>query len=190
MNIVSFYFNKIVLNKTFLFKLYLKWYIIKRKIVLFKTKKGELMKNLNFIENLMIVHHFTKNVFRYSSIKELDSNLNETHAKILLFVYKHEYRQMSKINKYIGIQKGAFTTSVDILIDNGYIVKVKSEKDKRFTNLELTQKGIQMAIKLEENLYKSINDMFDNIDEKEKEGINDALKLLSKFCIKNKKITK
>ncbi|MDO7203599.1 hypothetical protein Q5M85_04590 [Paraclostridium bifermentans] len=35
---------------------------------------------------------------------------------------------MSKINEFIGIQKGAFTTSVDILIDNGYVVKVKSKK--------------------------------------------------------------
>ncbi|WP_250673888.1 MarR family transcriptional regulator [Paraclostridium ghonii] len=144
------------------------------------------MKNLNFIENLMIVHHFTKNIFKYSSIKELDSNINETHAKILLFVHKHEHKQMSKINQYIGIQKGAFTTSVDILIDNGYIVKVKSEKDKRFTTLELTRKGQEMAIKLEENLYKSINDMFDNLHEEEREEINDALNILSRFCMKNR----
>lgn len=148
------------------------------------------MKNLSFLENFMIIHHFTKSIFKYSSIKEIDSNLNETHAKILLFVYKHEQRQMSKINRYIGIQKGAFTTSVDILIDNGYMLKIKDEKDRRSTNLELTQKGIQMAIKLEQNLYKSINDMFDNIDEKEKEEINDALKLLSKFCIENRKTIK
>lgn len=145
------------------------------------------MKNLNFIENLMIVHHFTKNIFKYSSIKELDSNINETHAKILLFVHKHEHKQMSKINQYIGIQKGAFTTSVDILIDNGYVVKVKSEKDKRFTNLELTLKGQEMAVKLEENLYKSINDMFDKLHEEEREEINDALNVLSRFCMKNRK---
>ncbi|GAA0702167.1 hypothetical protein GCM10008904_08600 [Paraclostridium ghonii] len=145
------------------------------------------MKNLNFIENLMIVHHFTKNIFKYSSIKELDSNINETHAKILLFVHKHEHKQMSKINQYIGIQKGAFTTSVDILIDNGYVVKVKSEKDKRFTTLELTLKGQEMAVKLEENLYKSINDMFDKLHEEEREEINDALNILSRFCMKNRK---
>lgn len=144
------------------------------------------MKNLNFIENLMIIHHFTKGVFKYSSIKELDSNLNETHAKILLFVYKHEKKQMSKINQYIGIQKGAFTTSVDILMDNGYILKVRDEKDRRSTNLQLTQKGLDMAIKLEENLYKSIDDMFDGVDAKEEEEINNALKLISKFCIKNR----
>lgn len=148
------------------------------------------MKNLDFIENLMVIHHFTKGIFGYSSIKELDSNLNETHAKILLFVYKHEHRKMSKINSYIGIQKGAFTTSVDILIDNGYILKVKDENDKRSTNLELTEKGIQMAVKLEENLYKSINDMFDSIEEGEKEEINNALKVLSKFCMKNRRANK
>lgn len=145
------------------------------------------MKNLNFIENLMIIHHFTKNVFKYSSIKELDSNLNETHAKILLFVHKHEHKQMSKINKFIGIQKGAFTTSVDILIDNGYVVKVKSKKDKRFTNLELTQKGEQIAVELEENLYKSINNMFDDMENEERKEINEALNTLSKFCIKNRR---
>lgn len=145
------------------------------------------MKNINFIENLMIIHHFTKGVFKHSSIKELDPNLNETHAKILLFVHKHEHRQMSKINNYIGIQKGAFTTSVDILIDNGYILRVKDEKDRRSTNLELTQKGVDMAIKLEENLYKSIDAMFEGVDDKEEEEINDALKLISRFCMKNRK---
>lgn len=160
-------------------------------MVLNKTLyKGDNMKNLAFIENLMIIHHFTKNIFRYSSIKEIDSKLNETHAKILLFVYKHEQRQMSKINSYIGIQKGAFTTSVDILIENGYILKIKDEKDKRSTNLELTEKGIEMAIKLEDNLYKSIDDMFDSSDDKEKQEINEALKVISKFCMKNKSISK
>lgn len=148
------------------------------------------MKNINFIENLMIVHHFTKNIFKYSFIKEIDPNLNETHAKILLFVYKHKERKMSKINSYIGIQKGAFTTSVDILIDNGYILKIKDEKDKRSTNLELTEKGIEMAVKLEMNLYKSIDDMFDDMDECEREDLNNSLKTLSTFCMKNKKCNK
>lgn len=148
------------------------------------------MKNLNFIENLMIIHHFTKNVFRYSFIKEIDSNLNETHAKILLFVYKHDQRQMSKINSYIGIQKGAFTTSVDILIRNGYILKIKDEKDKRSTNLELTEKGREVAIKLEDNLYKSIDEMFENSDEKEKQEVNESLKIIAKFCMKNRKGSK
>ncbi|MPN53066.1 hypothetical protein SDC9_200729 [bioreactor metagenome] len=94
---------------------------------------------------------------------------------------------MSKINSYIGIQKGAFTTSVDTLIKNGYILKIKDENDKRSTNLELTQKGTEMAIKLEENLYSGINNMFNNIEESEREEINEALKLIAKFCMKNKK---
>lgn len=145
------------------------------------------MKNLDFIENLMMIHHFTKNIFRYSSIKEIDTKLNETHAKILLFVNKHEQKKMSKINSYIGIQKGAFTTSVDILIENGYILKTKDKDDKRSTNLELTKKGVEIAIKLEENLYKSINDMFDKLDEKEREELNHALNILSRFCIQNKR---
>ncbi|MGL5346270.1 MAG: MarR family winged helix-turn-helix transcriptional regulator [Peptostreptococcaceae bacterium] len=144
------------------------------------------MQNLNFLENFMVIHHFTKNIFRYSSIKEFDSTLNETHAKILLFVYKHEHRQMNKINSYIGIQKGAFTTSVDTLVNYGYIIKFKDETDKRSVHLDLTKKGIDIAIKLEQNLYKGVNSMFDNMTESEKEDINSALQLLSSFCMKNK----
>lgn len=145
------------------------------------------MKNLDFIEKLMVIHHFTKGLFKYSSIKEIDPNLNETHGKILLFVHKHNQSQMSKINGYIGLQKGAFTTSVDTLIHNGYMLKIKDEKDKRATNLELTEKGIEVADKLIENLYQSIDGMFDNIDEEEKVEIKNAVELLSKFCMKNKK---
>lgn len=144
------------------------------------------MKNISFVENLMIVHHFTKNLFRYSSIKEIDPKLNETHAKILLFVYKHKERSMSKINSYIGIQKGAFTTSVDILINNGYMLKIKDESDKRSTNLELTDKGLSAAVELEEGLYSFIDDMFKDFDDTEKENIKSALNLLSKFCLNNR----
>ncbi|PHV69985.1 hypothetical protein CS063_12620 [Sporanaerobium hydrogeniformans] len=145
------------------------------------------MKNLDFIEKLMVIHHFTKGLFKYSSIKEIEPNLNETHAKILLFVYKHSQRQMSKINEYIGLQKGAFTTSVDTLIEKGYMLKIKDEKDKRSMNLELTEKGVEVADKLKDNLYKNINDMFDTTQGKEKEEINNAVELLSRFCINNKK---
>lgn len=135
----------------------------------------------------MVVYHFGKNMFRSSSIKDIDPKLNDTHAKIILFVFKHEETKMSKINQYIGIQKGAFTTSVDILIDNGYMLKIKDEKDKRSTNLQLTDKGVELATKLEEYLYKSINNMFSDMSEEEKEAFNNALKILSSFCIKNRK---
>lgn len=144
------------------------------------------MQNLNFLENFMIIHHFTKNVFKYSSIKDIDPILNETHAKILLFVYKHDHKKMSKINSYIGLQKGAFTTSVDILIKNGYVLKFKDEIDKRSMYLELTNKGIDTAIELEQNLYQGINSMFDNISESERDEVNSALNLLSNFCMNNK----
>lgn len=144
------------------------------------------MKEINFLENLMIVHHFTKGIFKYSSIKEIDPKLNETHAKILLFVYKHKERSMSKINSYIGIQKGAFTTSVDILIDNGYVIKNKDEKDKRTTNLDLTPKGFSAAASLEDNLYRNINSMFMDMDKKDEDEIKSALTLLSGFCMKNR----
>lgn len=141
------------------------------------------MSNTEFIENLMVLHHFTKKLFKYSCIKNFDSNLNETHAKILLVLYKHKISQMNKINSFIGIQKGAFTTSVDILINNGYLLKSKDEKDKRISHLQLTDKGYEMATKLEDNLYKSIDDMFSTTEEKEK--ITDSLKTISNFCKTN-----
>ncbi|MEF9991146.1 MAG: hypothetical protein RR765_03550 [Peptostreptococcaceae bacterium] len=53
--------------------------------------------------------------------------------------------------------------------------------------MELTTKGIETAIRLEQNLYENINAMFYDMNQNDRDDINESLEILAKFCMNNKR---
>lgn len=49
------------------------------------------------------------------------------------------------ISKFFNISKPATTTSINSLVKNGYVLKVKSETDKRSFSIILTEKAIELT---------------------------------------------
>lgn len=71
---------------------------------------------------------------------------------ILDLVGKHGTLQLSDLHNFLEVEKSTSTRLIEPLVQQGFIVKEKSEIDCRAINLVLTDKGQQTKIELWERL--------------------------------------
>ena len=104
-------------------------------------------------------------------IDELKNNSAEglvpSHGDILVCLYKNGKMTMKDIANCIHRTKPTVTVLVDKLEKLGYLKREASQKDSRYTNIVLTQKGEDFKPTFEK-ISKDLNEMlFKNLSEKE-----------------------
>ena len=101
-----------------------------------------------------------------------DITNNDMH--ILAAVGLGEGNNMSTIAKALGITVGSLTTSMNSLVKKGYVVRNRSEKDRRVVNICLTEKG-EAAYVHHDNFHHEMMRYFMNGITEEELGIIDKL---------------
>lgn len=69
-----------------------------------------------------------------------DMTVNDMH--IIEAIGKDEGKNMSTIARMLGITVGSLTTSMNSLVKKGYVLRERTEEDRRIVNIKLTDKGI------------------------------------------------
>lgn len=86
-----------------------------------------------------------------------DISVNDMH--IIEAVGIDEPKTMSVIAKQLGVTMGTLTTGMNGLVRKGYVIRNRSERDRRIVYASLTEKGISAY----EHHKKFHKDMIDNI---------------------------
>jgi len=81
-----------------------------------------------------------------------------------------------KLSEKFKINKATVTRGVKKLVENGYITRIRDEKDKRAYNLYLTKKGEDMKPILKESLEKVADKISYDFTEEEEELFRNLLK--------------
>lgn len=88
---------------------------------------------------------------------------------------------MSVVAKKLGITAGSLTTSVNSLVNKKYIVRERSETDRRVVYIRLTEKG-RRAYRHHEDFHMQMTDaVIRNLDENEIPVLLKTLESLSQF---------
>ncbi|MBU3874371.1 MarR family winged helix-turn-helix transcriptional regulator [Faecalicatena sp. AGMB00832] len=88
---------------------------------------------------------------------------------------------MSVVAKKLGITAGSLTTSVNSLVNKKYIIRERSETDRRVVYIRLTEKG-RRAYRHHEDFHMQMTDaVIQNLDETEIPVLLKTLESLSKF---------
>ena len=88
---------------------------------------------------------------------------------------------MSVVAKKLGITAGSLTTSVNSLVNKKYIIRERSETDRRVVYMRLTEKG-RRAYRHHEDFHMQMTDaVIQNLDETEIPVLLKTLESLSKF---------
>lgn len=126
-----------------------------------KTKK----KMIKFIENQLI--------------EEGIEDLVPAYGNILTVLYNNNGRLMMKdIAATVGKDKSTITALIKSLMKLGYVEKIKSEKDKRITYIELTKKSYTVKNKFDKISNELNKKAYKGFSEEEKEIF---LRLLKKM---------
>ena len=132
---------------------------------------------MSAILSLISKIHEKGNRFIINELKNSGAEgLVPSHGDILVCLYKNSKMTMKDIANCIHRTKPTVTVLVDKLEKLGYLKREASDKDGRFTNIVLTQKGKDFQTTFEK-ISKDLNEMlYKNLSNKEVEILEELLR--------------
>lgn len=109
------------------------------------------------------------------------TNITVNDMHIIEAVGDQEGKNMSAIAKQLGITVGSLTTSMNGLVNKNYVVRERSEEDRRVVMIRLTEKGMR-AFAQHKKFHDDMTEaVIASIDEEKIPPLADVLKGLIKF---------
>lgn len=145
------------------------------KKILTEVRYLTIISCMNDLLSLVSKIHEKGNRFIIDELKKNGtSGLVPSHGDILFCLYKNGKMTMKNIAESIHRTKPTVTVLVDKLEKLGYLKRIVSEEDSRYTYIVLTQKGedfkpvfIEISNKLNSMLYKNLTadeaDLLENL---------------------------
>jgi DNA-binding MarR family transcriptional regulator len=114
-------------------------------------------------------------------ITEEFKDLTNNDMHIIEAVGLGEGSNMSMIARKLGITVGSLTTSMNSLVNKKYVVRERSEADRRIVYIRLTPKGEKAYRHHEEFHKKMVESVVEKLSEEEVKALSKALDGLVEF---------
>ena len=134
------------------------------------------------INNLMV--HLFNDILKLEEnavITEEFKDLTNNDMHIIEAVGLGEGSNMSMIARKLGITVGSLTTSMNSLVNKKYVVRERSEADRRIVYIRLTPKGEKAYRHHEEFHKKMVESVVEKLSEEEVKALSKALDGLVEF---------
>ncbi|HYE10409.1 MAG TPA: MarR family transcriptional regulator [Patescibacteria group bacterium] len=136
------------------------------------------MFDLDQIVDLLIEN--MKKLFFPEEWFDMDMKFSKFELFTMLFLDKRKEITMTELVEYINSPMSTATGIVDRLVKNGYVIRERSETDRRIVILRLTEEGAQLIKKLKELISGYLGMVLEDLTEEEKRFItNIAMKIMN-----------
>lgn len=140
---------------------------------------SESTRGLN--EMLVSLFNHVMDVESQAVITEEYKDITNNDMHVIEAVGVGEKRKMSEVAKRLSVTQGTLTINVTALENKGYVVRERSEKDKRVVYVTLTERG-RKAFYHHRDFHKNmIRSVVGNLDDDEKRLLYKCLKKLDAF---------
>ena len=148
------------------------------------SRKNEVsvINHTNVVLNDLLVDLF-HNILEIEekSLRDSGSDLTITEIHTIDAVGDSEPKTMTEISRSLKVTMGTLTTGVDKLIKKGYLIRKRTEEDKRIVLVELTEKGVN-AKKLHDAFHQEmIDSVISHLGPTEEELLVQSLQKLMYF---------
>ena len=107
-----------------------------------------------------------------------DLSITEMHV---LEAIGLEDRTMTEVASQIGITVGTLTTSINRLVKKEYVLRERSETDRRYVEIKLSKKG-KLAYRVHEAFHeKMVRTMTDNLSDEDNGVLIASMQRLNQF---------
>lgn len=121
-----------------------------------------------------------KNIFFFEEWLDLDLKFSKTELFTLLFLYKMKELTMTELVDYINVPMSTATGIGDRLVKKGYILRDRSDEDRRIVILKLTKEGIDFVENIKGLILKYIDLVLKDLTDEEKQFLlKVALKIIN-----------
>jgi DNA-binding MarR family transcriptional regulator len=104
--------------------------------------------------------------------------MNTTHVRTLVFLRMQGAAPMSKVARWLNLEKGSFTPVARHLIDCGLVECVQDETDRRRTLIRLTEAGRALDGGMHARLIEEFTRKVSLLTPNEQDALFDSLKTL------------
>lgn len=118
----------------------------------------------------------------------LDSNhlirnklLGKSYSRILFLLLQHGDMTQSDLLNFRGIRSASLSEALTKMEQNGFIVRTRSEKDKRQMLITITDSGRSLALEHAEERRTMAREIFSVLAPEEKDEVERIIKKLSDF---------
>ncbi|KZE82488.1 MarR family transcriptional regulator [Paenibacillus elgii] len=101
-------------------------------------------------------------------LKEPHMRMNNTKYYILKTIYHNENCMVADIAKRLQLSSGATTIALNQLEEDGLIVRLRSDSDRRTVRIALTDQGAAFVMSAMEIRRQLLADMLEPLNDKEK----------------------
>lgn len=116
--------------------------------------------------NTRIMHLFKR---CHSIIHSRMAGGRTSQTEILRIINKYGPMTQKDLQKYLDIRQASLSEILSKMEESGLIVKIKTEKDRRITFVELTDEGRNLTLEKREKHRKERADILSCFDDDEKE---------------------
>ncbi len=125
------------------------------------------------------------NKFNYVFMNELSKNLEQlgiTASAYPMLAHLNEVgrAKTQKLGEVAVITSGTITHVVNKLIQNGYVIKVQDEKDKRVYWIEMTEAGREEFLRIHSEHMKYLDKLLSGFSETDKLDFIEKIKMFGK----------
>lgn len=114
----------------------------------------------------LVLDNFKK-IFYPEEWFALDMQFSKAELFALLLVDKHGDITMSQLASSMNVPMSTATGVIERLVKNGYIVRVKSDTDRRIVTIRLTGKGTSLSEELKGTLRRFTDLLVQGLSEEE-----------------------
>ena len=134
-----------------------------------------------FHETLVNLFNDIMELEQKAIITDRFKNITNNDMHIIEAIGDKAAKNMSSIAKTLKVTVGTLTIAINSLVKNGYVNRIRSEKDKRVVLISLSELGKE-AYEHHKNFHeKMIRAMIEGLDEQETNTLVNALTNLNQF---------
>ena len=125
------------------------------------------------------------NTFVNVILKEVAKDLAPHHFMILKALQAKDKFFVTEIVKMLGITKSQMTSSIDKLIESGFVKRDYDKNDRRKIYISITKEGTEMSNKIQGYMKEQFEMSIGELSQKELDDLENGLNVLFKFCTLN-----
>ncbi|MGF7535322.1 MarR family transcriptional regulator [Bacillus mexicanus] len=107
-----------------------------------------------------------------------ENNISESQFVILCILNEHGPKKISELAEYMQLTLSAITSLSEKLIGSGYIIRKRSQNDRRIVRLVLTDEGKSFSNELLSQRTKMVQKLHDSLTPIERKSLNSIYKKL------------
>ncbi|MBQ0079422.1 MAG: nitronate monooxygenase [Eubacterium sp.] len=139
-------------------------------------------KDVKKIKNMMVDIFSLVEKLEEESVKGSSfENLSLTEVHTLEAIGRGRPRTMTNVASVLGISVSTLTTAINKLVKKGYVERLKDENDKRIVRLRLTDAGVDVIVKHEENEDSLVGEALRRLSKNERARIERVLTEIDSF---------